>query len=154
MQVSDAQASVEKFYHSDKPMFLSALERRIDALAIDAGDEGWCGKFPQFTDGVLFEFENSRPDRFIGYGIAVIGPMQNVEPISVEFKFDPILRKMTAATVNFMMLNSTRPEFGSRDAKKVVKSVLAMALSATPKIDFEWKLKFTLANSVWSSEVS
>ena len=119
MQILKAQAAVAEYRCTDKLTFLGAIGRLVDALMYSSGDEEWCGKFPPYVDGVLFEIEESRSDYFLGRGTAVIGQEGYVEPISVELWFNPISNKMTTATILFGMVNSTKPEYNTDKAKKI-----------------------------------
>lgn len=151
MQVSEAQRAVTKYHYAEKVDFLGAVERLLDALMIASGDDEWCGKFPPYTDGVLFEFEESRPDYFVGQGLAIIGLTlkQYFEPISAEFLFDAISMEMTGGTIFFGMANSPKSSYGSPDAKKISQSAWAKANSARPKVEFDWTHTFRLADGEW-----
>ena len=152
MSVSRFQTIVAECYRADKEFFASAIGRLIDALLFDAGDEDWYSKFPNYIDGVLFDFDRHDTDFFTGYGLAIIGHKQYVEPLLVELWFDPLADAMTRATLCFGMKNSSKPPHRSSEAKKVAQSVMAMVNSSRPKIEFEWRHEFELANGEWSNK--
>ena len=156
MQISELQTFIARDYGTGKHMFLAGIGRLVDALMRGSGDAVWSGRFPPYVDGVLFEFEDSRPDYFSGQGVAVVGLEQEqyVEPIAVEFWFSPDPMTMTKATIRFGMTNSTKPGYGSAEAQKLAKSVLARAISARPKVQFDWKHEFRLADGEWSSSMA
>lgn len=155
MQISELQTFIAREYATGKQMFLAGIERLVDALMRGSGDAVWAGRFPPYVDGVLFQFEDNRTDYFSGQGVAVVGHEQYVEPIAVEFWFspNPMTMTMTKATIRFGMLNSTRPGYGSAEARKLAKSVLARAISARPKVQFDWKHEFHLADGARSGSM-
>lgn len=153
MDVESAQALAVEYYRTDRQWYPGALERLVDAFLRDVGDDDWCSKFPNFTDGVLFDLSEAEPDQFNGHGTAyIIGNKDHVEPISVQMRFNPTVTEVTEATIKFGIGTTKTSRPGSPTTKTLVQSVLAKATSTRPKFDFEWKYEFRLLDGKWSSE--
>ena len=152
MQISEAQAAVAERYGGDRVDFLDALGWLVDALLKSTGDEPWCGKFPSYIDGVLFDHQTAKGGHVVGHGVAVIGPKQYIEPILIEFSLDTHSMEMHRATILFGMIDSIKPAYGSPLAKKIRHSMLAKGLSAKAKIEFDWSVGFQLVDGRWSCE--
>lgn len=153
MEISGAQAAVGEHYSTDDQIFLAALGRLVDALMRNVGDDEWCGKSQSVTDGMVFGYEESRSDYFVGQGVAfVLGNRDYIEPVSLEIWFNPDSKEMTRATILFGMLDLTEFGSGSRAASNLAQYVVIKARSGKPKVDFDWKYKFGLVDGTWSNE--
>lgn len=149
MDIDEASAAVAQFYCAGGPSFNAALGRLIGALLANHGVEEWRGKFSESHDGIVFELENDAQNHFTGHGVSVLVVEQNVEPTSIEMWFDDDTGNLERATILFGMSQFRKAVYGSSEANKIAKSVLSKALSARPKIPFEWKYRFVLDDGKW-----
>jgi hypothetical protein len=141
------------FFHfrENSYAFRCAVEGLVQALVYEFGEGRWRDTMSSSAfDGTVLEYQQRQPDFFVGYGIQYL--LDGREPIMVKFWFDETSRRMARATILFGMQGGEPPysRFAWEPRFSLERAMLAMALGAKNRLQFEWEYEFTLADGKWS----
>jgi len=145
MKINDAEATVIEHWGNFDREFARATEELFQALLwafnVDSGPSSRC------TDGLLPEYEEKLPEAYFGTAVLVFLPDQSVEPVSLDISFDPKVRRLGAAQIQFGWRDWNAAIFGdSRHSK------MAGSLASMPRLERHWRWTFTRLEGVWTAQ--
>jgi hypothetical protein len=139
-------------FRQNNDAFECAVEGLVKGLMHEFGEGRWRDGpvSPIQFDGLALAYQQRQSDFFVGYGIQYL--LGGREPIIVKFWFDETSRRMARATILFGMQDGEPPysRFAWEPRFSLERAMLAIALGAKNRLQFEWEYEFTLADGKWS----
>ena len=99
MNCSDEEAAIAEHWGKSGREFASAVVEQLLPCCCGNSKSRWVS-YSRSTDGLLPQYEEIAPESYFGTAVHVFLPDQSVEPVSLDFSFDPEAAKLRAAIVH------------------------------------------------------